>query len=36
LRSEAQKLGIDISSIPLEYTEQNFNELTDAMLVLKQ
>ena len=31
LRAEAGRLGVDISNIPLDYTEQNFLELNDAM-----
>ena len=31
LRTEASRLGIDISNIPLDYTEQNFLELNNAM-----
>ena len=31
LRTEAGKLGVDLSNIPVDYTEQNFNELNAAM-----
>ena len=31
LRNEAGKLGVDLTNIPLDYTEQNFNELNTAM-----
>ena len=31
LRNEAGRLGVDLSNIPLDYTEQNFNELNAAM-----
>lgn len=31
LRAEAGKLGVDLSNIPVDYTEQNFNELNAAM-----
>ena len=31
LRTSASKLGVDISNIPLDYTEQNFLELNNAM-----
>lgn len=36
LRNEAQKLGVDISNIPIDYTEQNLIQLSDTMLILKQ
>ena len=36
LRTEAGKLGIDLSNIPLDYTEQNLNELTNALMTVKQ
>jgi membrane-bound lytic murein transglycosylase MltF len=31
LRTEAGKLGVDLKNIPVDYTEQNFNELSTAM-----
>jgi hypothetical protein len=31
LRTEAGKLGVDLASIPVDYTEQNFIELNNAM-----
>jgi membrane-bound lytic murein transglycosylase MltF len=31
LRDEAGRLGVDLTNIPLDYTEQNFNELNTAM-----
>lgn len=31
LRTEAGKLGVDLSNIPVDYTEQNFIELNNAM-----
>jgi membrane-bound lytic murein transglycosylase MltF len=31
LRTEAGKLGVDLKNIPVDYTEQNFNELNTAM-----
>ena len=36
LRTEAGKLGVDLSNIPLDYTEQNLKELTDALIAMKQ
>ena len=36
LRTEAGKLGVDLSNIPLDYTEQNLEEVTDALQRLKQ
>jgi chromosome segregation ATPase len=34
LRSAAEKLGIELSDIPVDYTEQNFKELEAAMVQL--
>ena len=31
LRNEAGKLGVDLTKIPLDYTEQSFNDLNTAM-----
>jgi phage-related tail protein len=31
LRTEAGKLGVDLSKIPVDYTEQNLIKLNDAM-----
>jgi membrane-bound lytic murein transglycosylase MltF len=31
LRTEAGKLGVDLKSIPVDYTEQNLIELNNAM-----
>lgn len=31
LRTEAEKLGVDLSNIPVDYAEQNFIELNNAM-----
>ena len=36
LRTEAGKLGVDLTNIPLDYTEQNLKELTDALIAVKQ
>lgn len=31
LRTEAEKLGINLSNIPIEYTTENYNQLKEAM-----
>ena len=36
LRAEAGRLGVDLTNIPLEYTEQNVEELNNALLLIKQ
>ena len=34
LRNEAGKLGVELSNIPIEYTEENFAKLNEAMMSL--